>query len=146
MPVEIIEDYADQDIDLPDYTILIEKVKTRIQRLERHIADHQQTAAKQVADQNALTNVESFCETVSKGLDRLTFEEKQSLLRFLVERIVVEEGKVRVEAVIPLGGDTVDSVGLRPQSRDPDVGNSLHLLSCCLRRAIAIATSANVSR
>lgn len=69
-----------------------------------------------------MTNVASFCETVNKGLDSLTFEGKQSLLRFLVERIVVEEGKVRVEAVIPLDGETVDSVGLRPQSRITGTG------------------------
>ena len=137
----IIDDYANQDIDLPEYKILMEKVKTRILRLERQIADYQETAAKQVADQKALTNVESFCETVSKGLDSLTFEEKQSLLRFLVERIVVEEGKVRVEAVIPLGGDTVDSVGLRPQSRNPYVASGLHEPSFCLRQAISAKVS-----
>jgi len=42
----------------------MEKVKTRIQRMERQIADQRQTATKQVADQKALTNVKSFCETV----------------------------------------------------------------------------------
>ena len=111
----IMDNYVNEEIEFSEYKILMEKKKVQIQRLERQISDHQHSAARLVADQYALSNLESFCGTVSVGLSGLTFEEKRTLLRFLVEKIVVEEGKVRVEAIIPLGGDTVDSVGLRPQ-------------------------------
>ena len=68
-----------------------------------------------------MTRLESFTEMVSEGLEGLTFEEKQKLLRLLVEKIVVEEGKVRVEAIISLDDTSGDLVGLRPPGADPGV-------------------------
>ena len=39
---------------------------------------------------------------MSEGLDHLTFEERQQLLRLLVERVTVREDRIRVETIIPM--------------------------------------------
>ena len=64
---------------------------------------------------------------VSRGLECMTLEEKQRLLRLVVEKIVVEEGKVRVEAIIPLDDTSGDLVGLRPPGADSGIGSRLGL-------------------
>ena len=61
------------------------------------------------------------------GLDSLTFEEKQTLLRLVVERIVVEGGKVRVEAIIPVDDESAKVPALRPPSRHSRIDGNLHL-------------------
>ncbi|MCH7997476.1 MAG: hypothetical protein IIB11_06870 [Chloroflexi bacterium] len=47
-------------------------------------------------------------------MDNLTFEEKQQLLRLVVERIIVDSGKVTIETVIPTGRDDVKLRNSRP--------------------------------
>jgi len=45
----------------------------------------------------ALEHLERFCRQVSQGLETLTFEERQQLLRLVVERITVDNGRIRIE-------------------------------------------------
>ena len=56
---------------------------------------------------SALEHLERVCYQVAKGLEAMTFEERQELLRLVVERITVEDCRVRVETIIPTGQDDV---------------------------------------
>ena len=49
--------------------------------------------------------LQTFCHRVSEGLDRMSFEELQELLRLAVNRITVEAETVRIKTVIPQGDD-----------------------------------------
>ena len=49
---------------------------------------------------SALEHLERFCQNVSVGLDSLAFEERQQLLRLVVERAIVKDNSVRVETII----------------------------------------------
>ena len=49
--------------------------------------------------------LQTFCHRVSEGLDRMSFEERQELLRLVVDRITVEDESVRIKTVIPQGDD-----------------------------------------
>ena len=62
---------------------------------------------------------------MSDGLDQLGFEEKQALLRLLVERIVVEGNKVTIEAIIPLDDKPGALVLLRPPGGNASVDHGL---------------------
>jgi hypothetical protein len=50
---------------------------------------------------NALEGLETFCKSVADGLEAMTFEERQQLLRLLIEKVTVEDGQVRIETIIP---------------------------------------------
>ena len=41
---------------------------------------------------------------MTQGLDALTFEERQQLLGLLVDKVTVEDGRARIETVIPTTG------------------------------------------
>ena len=49
----------------------------------------------------------------------MTFEERQQLLRLVVERIMVEEGKVRIETVIPTDQDSDKLRNVRGELVEP---------------------------
>ena len=50
---------------------------------------------------------------MSEGLDHLTFEERQQLLRLLVERVTVREDRIRVETIIRIDDEPVKLRTLR---------------------------------
>ena len=51
--------------------------------------------------QSGLQYLRTFCHTVSEGMNRLSFEERQGLLRLVVDRVTVENETVRIETIIP---------------------------------------------
>ena len=60
------------------------------------------------AIEGALQNPdERVLQGVSAGLDKLNFEEKQRLLQLVVAQAVIEDNRVRMETIIPTGGDGV---------------------------------------
>ena len=53
--------------------------------------------------ERALDYLKTFCHRVKDGLGTMSFEERQDLLRSVVESISVENDTVRVETMIPFG-------------------------------------------
>ncbi|HEX9723642.1 MAG TPA: recombinase family protein, partial [Vicinamibacteria bacterium] len=47
-------------------------------------------------------NLSSFCERVVAGLPKLNFQEKQKLLRTIIDRVVVTAGQLTIKLAIPL--------------------------------------------
>ena len=47
-------------------------------------------------------NLSGFCEHVLDGLPELNFEQKQKLLRKIIDRIVITAGNVTIKLAIPL--------------------------------------------
>ncbi len=67
-------------------------------RLDRKLALEQEA-------QSGLQYPQTFCHSVAEGLDRLSFEERQELLRLVVDRVTVKNGTVSIETVIPNSTD-----------------------------------------
>ena len=63
-----------------------------LQQLEQH-------------SRSASDHIDRFCRQVTQRLDALTFEERENLLKLLVEKVTVEDGRARIETVIPTGPD-----------------------------------------
>ena len=53
----------------------------------------------------ALGHLERFCQHIARGLEVMTFEERQQLLRLVIEQVIVDNERVRIETVIPTGKD-----------------------------------------
>ena len=62
--------------------------------------DHQEQESRKTVE-----HLERFCQDITRGMEAMTFEERQQLLRLIVERITVENSSVRIESVIPTGHD-----------------------------------------
>jgi site-specific DNA recombinase len=101
----ITDAYVGDAMDLARYRAEMEKLRRRREEMEstRRAIDrreHDEQDAKR-----GLENLERFCSQVARGVDMMTFEERQQLLRLVVERVVVEDGVARVETVFPTDGD-----------------------------------------
>ena len=103
-----------------------DKIRDRKRQLEGQIVALNQREERSRNDQESLSRLESFCETISQELDQLNFEEKQSVLRLIVERVILDGNKVRIEAIIPLDEKPSDLVRLRPQGGNPGVDGDPH--------------------
>ena len=60
--------------------------------------------SKHIRMDELLTDVEKFAGGLREGIDKLTFEERQRLVRLLIERVVVKGNEVMIEHVVPLTG------------------------------------------
>jgi len=104
----LIDAYKNEVLELPRFKQEMDKLRSRRQALEGQQQDIERQRREQVQAQDALARLGTFCHRVSQGLDGLTFDEKQKLLRLLEDRIVVDGQKVRIEGVIPISGHQSD--------------------------------------
>ena len=85
----------------------MDKLKSHRQELDRSQREIDQRQRQKQDTQKALAHLERFCHQVSKGLTSLTFDERQQLLRLVIERITVENGVARIDMVIPPDQDNL---------------------------------------
>ena len=97
--------YANEAIDLKRYKTEMDKLRARGAELEGASCDLTRRAEKEQGADDALEHLETFCHRIGEGLGNMSFEERQDLLRLLVDRITVENDIVRVETIIPSGDD-----------------------------------------
>lgn len=103
----VTDAYINEAIDLSRYKIEMEKLRGRRENLDRVTQELDDKANRELSSRDALEHLRRFCDQVSQGLDVMTCEERQQLLRLVVERITVVEERVTVETVIPTSGDDV---------------------------------------
>ena len=101
----VTDAYINEAVDLERYKAEMEKLREERVGLERLAQDIDRRERQQQDSRGAIDHLERFCSQVAQGLETMTFEERQQLLRLVVEGITVENDLVRVETVIPTGQD-----------------------------------------
>ena len=97
----VTEAYVSEATDLGLYKEEMDNLKSHRQDLDRSQREIDQCQRQRQDTQKALAHLERFCHQVSKGLTSLTFDERQQLLRLVIERISVENEVTRIDTVIP---------------------------------------------
>ena len=95
--------YTTQAIELEEFKKRMDALRQQMHGLQERVAALQRQANQHEAARSALDELDSFSDTVGKGLANLTFVERQKLLRLVVERVVAKDDRVRVEVAIPVG-------------------------------------------
>ncbi|MFC1940310.1 hypothetical protein ACFLXO_06475, partial [Chloroflexota bacterium] len=52
--------------------------------------------------------VERFCNSISTVLDNLSFEEKRTVLREVVEKVIIKDSEISIYGIIPAQGELDD--------------------------------------
>ncbi len=85
--------YGDGSFDRGVLDRKIEQVNAQKRRAESEMStlEHQ----SRETDNNSLstTNLETFCQTIGSGLEKMTFEERQKLLRLVIDRAIISSKK-----------------------------------------------------
>jgi len=93
--------YLNEAVELKLYKTKMDGLVSQrhdLERLSREIADQKEKELKRGKTAGQITD---FCSRVGTGLNQMNFEERQQLLRLIVDAIVVEDGSVKVETIIP---------------------------------------------
>ena len=80
------------------------RIETERGETERRLGELQALRERKARGEEVFHEVETFCRKLRNGLDQLTLEEKQRVVKLLVERVVVKGTAVTVEHIIPLSG------------------------------------------
>jgi site-specific DNA recombinase len=97
----VTDGYVNEAMDLERYKAEMDRLRQRCREPERAAQEIDRRERQELDSRRALEHLEAFCQRVAQGLDNLTFEERQHLLQLLVERITVENERVRVDVVMP---------------------------------------------
>lgn len=97
----VTDAYINEAMELERYKTEMEKLRQHRAELERCIRELDRRRQQEQDSRKALEHLDRFCRQVAQGMDSLTFDGRQQLLRLVVERITVDNGVVRVETVIP---------------------------------------------
>ena len=103
----VTDAYINEAMDLDRYKAEMEKVKGRSQELERAATEIELRVHQEADSRAALRHLEQFCGRVSEGLESLSFDGRQQLLRLVVERITLDADRVCIQTVIPNEGNSV---------------------------------------
>ncbi|MFH1140405.1 MAG: recombinase family protein, partial [Chloroflexota bacterium] len=117
----VTDAYVNEAMEIGRYKAEMEKLRQRRNELERAAQELDRRERQELESRKALEHMERFCHQVSQGLDAMTFDERQQLLRLVVERITVEDGRVRIETVIPMG----EEGKLRTRHPEPVEGSGM---------------------
>ena len=101
----VTDAYINEAMDLDRYKAEMDKLGQRRKELERAAQDITRREQQERDSRKGLEHLERFCQDIDRGLEAMTFDERQHLLRLVIEGITVENGNVRIETVIPMGSD-----------------------------------------
>ena len=121
----VTEAYVSEAMELDRYKIEMDKLREGRNGLEELENQLGQRASQEQDAKAGLRYLQEFCNRVSEGLGNLNFEDRQKLLRLVVERITVEDNRVRIETIIPPDHD----VQLRTRRPELVEGSSLYITS-----------------
>ncbi|MCZ6534898.1 MAG: hypothetical protein O6914_02825, partial [Chloroflexi bacterium] len=111
----VTDAYINEVMDMERYKVEMTRLGQRRTELERVSHELEGKAKQKIDSRKAIEQLEQFCSQVALGLDSMTFEEKQELLRLVVERITCEDKQVTIETVIPTYKDNGELRCARPE-------------------------------
>ena len=121
------EAYLREVLDLDEFETERDSIASQVSALERREKVLKEKEAAASSAERAFEKFETLSEQISLGLDKLNFDEKQEVLRLLVDRVVPSPDKVRIEMVIPPSTDSDDPDRLRPLHPDRSGGISVSM-------------------
>ncbi|MBE9593877.1 MAG: hypothetical protein IMF19_10425 [Proteobacteria bacterium] len=74
----------------------------KISQLQEQIRNIKAAEKKEIDYKKIFDNIEAFCEAVKRGIENASFEEKRRIFELLVDEVIVTNGKVEINHIIPL--------------------------------------------
>jgi site-specific DNA recombinase len=100
----LVDAYQAGVIELEELEERRAKIAQRREALGTHYDQQAQLRRQAVQAREVLEDLETFCRRIDARLEDATFEEKQSILQLLIERIIVGEDTLEIRHIIPLDG------------------------------------------
>jgi len=98
----LLDAYQGGVIELPELQKRRHLVNSKLEMLERERELLEKTAIEQKKETDIKANLEEFAALVSSNLKHISFENKQKLLRMVIDKVVVKDWRVDLHYNIPL--------------------------------------------
>jgi site-specific DNA recombinase len=100
--LRLIDAYQMEIITLEDLDTRKSNLEQKISQLQEQIGNIKAAEKKEIDYKKIFDNIEAFCEAVKRGIGNASFEEKRRIIELLVEEVIVTNGKVDINHIIPL--------------------------------------------
>lgn len=100
----LLDAYQCAAIDLPELQKRRKLVDAKLEMMNPEKAVLERIAAEQLKGANLVANLDQFTSLVSTNLESMPFEDRQKLLRMVLQKVVVLDWRVDVYYNIPLPG------------------------------------------
>ena len=93
--------YRKSVIRLEQFEDEIGKIQEERAQLNTRLSELSKKRSFSLSSKSMMKSIEEYCRAIRNKIRDFTFEQKQAFLRFLLERIVIEDYKVRIFGLIP---------------------------------------------
>jgi site-specific DNA recombinase len=107
----LLDLYLQESLPLPGVRERLEGIGRRKAGLEEQITTAQRHLVSQDAEKARQDGIRRFCRLALRGLDTLTLEGRQHLLRALIDQVVIGDSQIEIRGVLP--GRSLPPVGAR---------------------------------
>lgn len=118
----ITDAYVAELIEMDDFRSRMDALSAEKTEMEAQLAALLQSEHSAAELEKTVEEFEDFASTVHSGMEHLTGEERRDLLRLLVEEVMVENGVVTINTVVP-PPPKGDSGSLRTHHAELDSGS-----------------------
>ena len=98
----LIDAYQIEVITLKDLNARKGNIEQKVSQLQKQIRNIKAAEKKEIDYKKIFDGINSFCEAVEQGIKKASFEEKRRIIELLVEEVIVTNGKVKINHIIPL--------------------------------------------
>ena len=98
----ILDAYRGGAINMEQLKVQIGKIQEKRNVLYQEKQELSEQRTQGISSELINKNVKDYCKAIKIRLNNIAFEEKQRILRLLVNRIILEEDRVRIKGIIPL--------------------------------------------
>ncbi len=108
----LVDAYQAEIIEMEELKERRGKIVQQRKALKAHYEQQAQLRRQASQARGVLEDLQAFCGRINARLEDATFEEKQSILQLLIERIIVGEDTLEIRHIIPLDGPSRVPSGL----------------------------------
>ena len=98
----LLEAYQAEVISLEELSRQRRALAEQRRITEQHHEQHRRLRERRVHAEEALASLSGFCDRIRSRLDTASIAERQAILQLVVERIIVRDGSLEIQHVIPL--------------------------------------------
>lgn len=99
---KIIRAYSEDDLSMEEFKMAMKEIRSEEARISKE-KEFVKSEIENVKDKILkVENLKKICSIISESARNISFEEKQKILRFLVEQITIKNGDLRIKCIVPL--------------------------------------------
>lgn len=110
----IFEAYRKGVIELNQFQREVDKLSNERTNLKKELNELENNKFFNSYKKIIIKSVEEYCQIIRNKIKKFTSIEKQTLLRLLIEKIIIEDGRVRILGLLPVRLETQEKPSYEP--------------------------------